>query len=176
MATQVEFVKAFVKSIIDASKSGSTGTAALKPFLSSLGFSNYRAAKTAFFDDMSDYSISTSSTQFNNFLLQECGIDRSNDDIGAITGSDAGGSVAKTAESIIPENGELKEVPERNVNIKGLTVLVTGLYKQETIKEKLSQKLVSWWIPESLDLIDESLGINFYDGRAEKKSFKHSGQ
>ena len=111
MATQVEFIKAFVKSISEAAKSGATGGGALKPFLNSLGFDNYRAAKTAFYDDMSDYSLRTSSTQFNNFLVQECGIVNSNDDVGAITGSDAGGSTTKTAESIIPENGTLKTLP-----------------------------------------------------------------
>lgn len=34
-------------------------------------------------------------------------------------------------------------------------------------KQKLvTRALYNWWIPEALDLINESLGINFTDGRA----------
>ena len=45
-----------------------------------------------------------------------CGIDLTNDDTGAITGADAGGSVVnKTATSIVPEDGDLTDAQAKEV-------------------------------------------------------------
>ncbi|MBR0062506.1 MAG: hypothetical protein IJP68_13625, partial [Selenomonadaceae bacterium] len=48
------------------------------------------------------------------FLKDYCGIDLSNTDTGAITGSDAGGSKVKTATSIVPESGSLDTSFKKN--------------------------------------------------------------
>lgn len=40
-------------------------------------------------------------------FLKKCGINLTNKDTGAITGSDAGGSKVKTAENVVPESGSL---------------------------------------------------------------------
>lgn len=42
------------------------------------------------------------------FLKNYCGIDLDNDDMGVITGADAGGSTVKTKDSIVPEEGNSK--------------------------------------------------------------------
>ena len=62
----------------------------------------------------------------NDFLLNCCGIDLTNDDTGAITGSDASGRrMAKTKDSVVPEGGSTTfwYAPESKTSIiDGLTV------------------------------------------------------
>ena len=43
----------------------------------------------------------------SNFLINSCGIILDNEDTGAITGSDAGGSTVKNSYSVVPEYGDL---------------------------------------------------------------------
>ncbi|MBQ9480088.1 MAG: hypothetical protein IJU71_11120, partial [Selenomonadaceae bacterium] len=58
------------------------------------------------------------------FLRDYCGIDLSNNDTGAISGYDAGGSTVKTAESIVPESGSMQTFTGTSFTVKGLTVTV----------------------------------------------------
>lgn len=119
-----------------------------------------------------------------DFLEQKCGIRLNNNDTGAITGSDAGGKIVKTTKSIVPETAKAKELTAaeyKSFTKNGLKVNVTYNEKSDSDvgeefnysgktyldKQKLvTRALYNWWIPESLDLIDQSLGINFTDGRA----------
>lgn len=141
------------------------------------GLSNYAALKTKFVDALSGYSSS------QTFLEQVCGIRVNNTDTGAITGSDAGGSTTKTSDSIIPESTAAVELTDAEYNSftkNGLTVNVTyndSLYTDASYnagskfnndidvyltKQRLVVRaLYNWWIPEAVDLIKESLGIDF---------------
>ncbi len=176
MSTPVGVIKKFVKMLIETK---STGTAAVDEALKAVGAVNYAAFKSTFSDAQSGLST-------QDFLEQKCGIRLHNDDTGAITGSDAGGKTIKTAESIVPETAKAVSLTKAQYNSftkNGLTVNITYAsgnggrdfgYDEETYlaKQKLvTRALYNWWIPESLDLINESLGINFTDGRANINTF-----
>ena len=98
----------------------------------------------------------------DKFLKNYCGIDLSNKDTGAITGKDAGGSTEKTANSIVPESGNLKTFTDKTFKIKGLTVKLRKSYSSLSVKEKyMWQGLYTWWMESALKLIEESYGSNF---------------
>ena len=65
-------------------------------------FSSLSDAKTKFKNDFLTTINSGGSAE--TFLLNYCGIDLTNADTGAVTGSDAGGSTALTATSVVPDN------------------------------------------------------------------------
>ena len=171
MSTPVGIIKKFVKTLVETK---STGTDAANAAFKAVGAGNYAAFNSAFSSAKSGYSN-------QDFLEQVCGIRLNNTDTGAITGSDAGGKTTKTAESIVPETAKAKELTNAEYNSftkNGLTVNIEYEegdggknfgYDSETYlaKQKLvTRALYNWWIPESLDLINESLGIDFTDGRA----------
>ena len=158
-----------------------TGEAAANEALKSIGITNYQTLLNAFNTDR--YDMAGGNTSYvQDFLEQKCGIRVNNTDTGAITGSDAGGKTSKTAESIIPESSSAKTPTTAQYDsftTNGLTVNITydepdnvgSEYDYEVSnyieKQKLIvKKLYNWWIPEALNLINESLGINFTDGRA----------
>ena len=172
MATPIGVIKKFVETLVNTNK---TGTDAADEAFKALGAGTYNAFKSKFSSDRSSYST------YQDFLEQACGVRLNNQDTGAITGSDAGGKTTKTDDSIVPENSAAKELKDAEYNSftkNGLKVNVTyasgdggSNFNYDSENYLAKQKLVvralyNWWIPESLDLIDESLGINFTDGRA----------
>ena len=181
MSTSLGIIKKFVDTLV---KSKKKGTEAANEAFKAVGAVSYSTFKNKFRNAQSGYSD-------QNFLEQVCGIRINNTDTGAITGSDAGySSTVKTTESIVPETAAAKNLTAAEYNSftkNGLTVNITYNeiseddeddedyvgsnfgYSAQTYLEK--QKLVvralyNWWIPESLDLINQSLGVNFTDGRA----------
>ena len=181
MSTQVGVIKKFVKTLIETNK---TGTEAIDEAFKAVGAVRYDVFKSKFESDKKSYSADY---YRQNFSEQSCGIRINNTDTGAITGSDAGGKTTKTAESIVPETAKAEKLSKAEYNSftkNGLTVNVTYNEKDDSQvdakfnysgatyleKQKLvTRALYNWWIPESLDLINESLGINFTDGRANIK-------
>ncbi|MBR1858594.1 MAG: hypothetical protein IJ797_03775, partial [Selenomonadaceae bacterium] len=176
MASQADVIKKFVQGLTTATK---TGEEAVNSALKTIGITNYKTLT----DDYRKLGWTEYGSDRNqNILEQSCGVRVNNKDTGAITGSDAGGSTTKTSESIIAESSTAQALTEAEYNSftkKGLTVNVTyddsGYdnsnfdYDLDTYLDK--QKLVirnlyNWWIPEALDLINDSLGVNFTDGRA----------
>ena len=67
------------------------------------------------------------------FLRKYCGINLSNDDTGAISGSDSGGSVVKNADDIVPESGEAVYPPSNTFTIRGLTIVVPDQDQHEIL-------------------------------------------
>ncbi|MBR1857891.1 MAG: hypothetical protein IJ797_00145, partial [Selenomonadaceae bacterium] len=186
MATQVEVIKKFVKGLIDAGNNNLTGTSAVDYAIKSLGIngiSNYALLKVNFIKSAQKYD----STQ--KFLETECGVRLNNADIGAISGSDAGGTTTKTAESIIAENSEAKSLTDNQYKTftkNGLTVNVTydngsggsAFYKDKDYylykQKEIVRHLYNWWVPEALDLIKESTGISLNNGAAINVKFEQS--
>lgn len=142
-----------------------TGETAVDDALKQFGINSYSAFKQSFSDAYNNSGLSD-----KDFLEQMCGVRRSNTDTGAITGSDAGGSTTKTAESIIPERTIAQSLTDDDYNSftkNGLTFNVDyGGSWNIDIKRLIVRGLYNWWVPEALDLINKSLGINFTDGRA----------
>ena len=165
MSTPVGIIKNFVEALTTTSK---TGTAAADEALAAVGAKSYKTLKSKFNSASEKYSSA------KDFLEKACGVRITNEDTGAITGSDAGGKKTKTAESIVPETAKAKELSKAQYNsftVKGLKVNIVYNEDEDSSsflkKEKyIVSALYNWWIPESLDLINESLGVNFTDGRA----------
>lgn len=97
----------------------------------------------------------------NGFLQDKCGIILNNSDTGAITGSDAGSSVTKTSESVVPESGDWTYPPASSFTINGLTVNINNFDNLGTSEQWIVGALYTWWVKESLALIDSSFGMNF---------------
>lgn len=97
----------------------------------------------------------------NGFLQDKCGIILSNSDTGAITGADAGGSVTKTAESVVPESGDWSYPSSSSFTIGGLTVNINNFDNLSASEQWIVGALYTWWVKESLSLIDSSFGMNF---------------
>ena len=105
------------------------------------------------------------------FLQNSCDINLSNSDTGAISGLDAGGSTAKTAESIVPESGTAETPTGPTSSFSGLTVTwPTGVL---TTKERvIADYLNTWWIPQSLQLISDSYGLSFEEAGSRMNNIK----
>ena len=180
MANQIEVIKTLVQSLVNSKATSSTGEAALSSFLNRIGVKSYSRLKSKYASTITSYG-----SKYQNFLEEVCGVRRNNTDTGAITGSDAGGSRTKTAESIISESASAEDLISaeyKSFTKNGLKVNITydspssgysvgsafnnslDLYKEK--EEIVVEHLYNWWIPEALDLIDDSLGVNFSDGKA----------
>ena len=95
------------------------------------------------------------------FLMKYCGINLYNEDTGAISGYDAGNSTIKTTESVVPESGEAEYPSENSFTKRGLTVIVPDKSTLTESEQIIVKGLYSWWIEESLKLIEESYGSNY---------------
>ena len=107
----------------------------------------------------------------SNFLVDYCGIDLNNQDTGAITGSDAGGST-KTSDSVVPESnfGSWRAPTTATSNFNGLTVKWPTLMSSDStsdIKVAILSGLNGDWIDGSLELIEESFGMNLQESGKE---------
>ncbi len=174
----LEVIKKFMASLDTTTKSGEK---ALDEAIAAC--SNFKSAKEVIAQMLEDQKKSKSA---DDFLKNYCGIDLDNNDTGAITGKDAGGSTKeKTAESIVPEGTVDKTFKKNQFEINGLTVKL-GAREKETnsnnyktksngsyldpyeinfddLNEKqqyIWQQLHSNWIREALKLITDSYGEN----------------
>lgn len=186
MSTPVGIIRKFTSVIANTlADPNKTGTQAVDAAMQSI--IGNQSSYSAFQSEFSSAKSSSSSNQY--FLEQVCGVRLNNTDSGAITGSDAGGKVTKTDQSVVPEAATAKELSAAEYNSftkNGLKVNVSYLtktddqvksgnyaeqfnYSGETYlaKQKLVVRaLYNWWIPEALDMINEVLGVNFTDGKA----------
>ena len=120
------------------------------------------------------------------------GVPSGNDDTGAITGSDAGGSTVKTASSVVPESGDLKSFTGSSFTVNGVTFQLATFSSSGTptainysrltdeTQKYIWQALYTWWAKNALDLIAQSYGSNysFNSGASVKKiyiGFSESG-
>ena len=126
----------------------------------------------------------------DRFLQNYCGINLMNDDTGSITGLDAGGSIAKTAESIIPENGTLNTLIAPSSDSTVINGVAFHWPEADSVaKQTMINAVNTWWAKEGLDLIEESYGlslmeedssvneiqVNFVDLTNSQKPDVHSG-
>lgn len=100
MATAQSVIKSFMSTL---DKTTLSGSAALdKAISSSSNFMSTKAVIKQMVADCKSYNDADSKNGWNKFLLEKCGINLNNTDVGAITGSDAGGSKTnKTSESVV---------------------------------------------------------------------------
>ncbi len=156
MATQQDVIKKFMASLDTTTLSG---TAAVDEAIRAC--SNFGSLQELISQMVSDCRTVNNA---NNFLLNYCGINLNNEDTGAITGFDAGGSAVKNSENIVPETGDLINFTGNTFTIKGLTLTLDNNKNFSDLTESqqfIWQGLYTWWAKGSLDLIAESYGNNF---------------
>ena len=144
-----------------------TGTSALDEAISYASGGTFKSEADLVEQFISDLRSAGSGTAF---LKDYCDIDLDNEDTGSITGSDAGGEKAKTAESIVPESGSPYggTTPTGTTTINGLTVVwptdsaygASGTTLRNA-QEAIVQALNSQWMKNCLDLVNESYEMNF---------------
>ncbi|MBR1730032.1 MAG: hypothetical protein IJ728_10975, partial [Selenomonadaceae bacterium] len=165
MSAQQEVIKKFMASLDKTTKKG---TAALDEAIKAC--SNFNTIQEVINKMINDCENASSA---DDFLKNYCGInlDSSNKDTGAITGSDAGGSKVKTAVSIVPESGSIKNFTSDSFKVNGLTLKLDTSYSNLTEDQKfIWQGLYTWWAKSALDLILESYGYSFNDNDATVKT------
>ena len=157
MSNQQEVIKKFMASLDKTTYYGKNAVdQALK------ACSNFKNMEDVISCILRDRRNSSSGT---DFLQTYCGIDLNNSDTGAITGSDAGTSNTKTAQSIVPENSVL----DTSFNDTSFTLSnynVTFQIEDTTIteyKKQVWQSIYTWWAKESLKLLKESYNYSFAD-------------
>lgn len=153
--TQLEVIKKFMASLDNGVEDGLT---ALNNAVKAC--SPYKTAQAAINAMVADCK-KTGDAQ--TFLEESCGIYLNNDDTGAITGLDAGGSVSKNAEDIVPEEGKAVYPKQKSFTKEGLTMTTPKPSSLKGDKKTTLQGLYSWWMEESLKLIEESFGYSFTD-------------
>ncbi len=150
--TPQEVIKTFMNSLDNSSLSAS---AALNEAIRSC--SNF----TSMNDAINHFISDAQKVKGKKFLRDYCDIDLDNDDTGAITGSEAGGSVIKTAESVVPESGSLAYPSGTSFTKRGLTVIIPEKSTLSKAQKNIVRGLNSWWIAEALKLNEESYGLSF---------------
>ena len=98
MSTAQSVIKSFMN-VLDSTNL--SGTNALNSAVQAVSnFTSWSQLSSTMISDCAAYN-----GDWDGFLRDMCGIILDNDDTGAISGSDAGSGVTKTAESIVPESG-----------------------------------------------------------------------
>ncbi|MBQ7704331.1 MAG: hypothetical protein IJT73_02730, partial [Selenomonadaceae bacterium] len=94
--SQQEVIKRFMASLDTTTKSG---TAAVDEAINYATSGKFKTTQALINQMLADRENAKSG---DDFLKRYCGIDLTNADTGAITGSDAGGSKVKTSTSVVP--------------------------------------------------------------------------
>ena len=167
MASALSKIKSFMKVLNNTTKSG---ISALNDAVKAVSkFSSWTEVLNTMVKDCASYGGNGAA-----FLRNMCGINLSNADTGAITGSDAGGGSTKTATSIVPESGSWKYPSKTTFKVQGLTVTVPEKSKLTSSQQYVVGALYTWWIKNSLSLIKKSYGLSFTDKNASVKEIKVS--
>ncbi|MBR1397677.1 MAG: hypothetical protein IJ563_09115, partial [Selenomonadaceae bacterium] len=152
----LDAIKAFMGSLDEATSSNVTTVLNDAVTVCCPIYSGIQDAINHFLEEAENYG--------SNFLSERCGIILENEDTGAITGSDAGNSTTKTAESVVPENGNLNTNFTSNsftINNKFKVTLSSDYSSLSDVQKIIWQALYTWWVKEPLNLIEESYGDNY---------------
>lgn len=169
--TPKDVIKKFMAAL---DKTNLVGTAALDEAVKACSGSKFTSIHGIINNMVEDCRIAGNAKKF---LQNYCGIILGNIDTGAITGSDAGNSLTKSDESIVPEIGSLNTYFNGNsFTAKGLTFKLCKLYGSDNYdyhyvntdinsltptQKYMWQGLYTWWARDALDLITQSYGKNF---------------
>ena len=183
MATQLGVIQQFMKALSDAN-ARKTSTSTGEKVLDSAISKSFATSKFKYFQNEKRDNIRSAfledlrnAPSVEYFLRVYCGIDFNTKDSGAITGSDAGNSKAKTDDNIISQVTSVDTSFNSNsFTTNDLTVKLSGKsFSDLSNSEKyIWRGLKKSWISDSLKLVAESYGENFCFGDksfAKKKKF-----
>ena len=158
MSTQSSRIKTFMQTLDASAAGGMTGLDEAVRACSR--FSSAQDWIDSFVNERSKYASGTA------FLQGACGIDLSNSDTGSILGSDAGGSTALTAESVVPETAAaVNSVSSASFKTHGLTVSYANYNLSSDSLNSAASHLIYysklWWVDSALSLIEDAYGMNF---------------
>ena len=160
MATAQDVIKYFIKKLDKTTLSGTAALDEAVKYVSS--FTSWFDLRQTMANDCASYA-----GDYENFLRDKCGIILDNDDTGAISGSDAGGSYIKTASSVIPEYGYLYSLNSQSFTTNGLTVTFEkSLSSMNYYERYIADSMYTWWVGNALSLIKESYGLSYSDSGA----------
>ena len=155
--TQQEVIKKFMYYLDNTTLSSKEALDKAVKYASNGKFSNLTAAINQMVADCKNLGM-------DDFLVKKCGIILGNKDTGAITGSDAGGSSTKTAESIVPESGKLDtSFKATSFKTNGVTFRLAKTSTLSSDEKYIWQALKTWWAKAGLKLVEESYGYSFKD-------------
>lgn len=162
--SQQSVIRCFMQVLDNSSiitESAKTALDAAVSFASNQFFPTWDSLISKFIGEIENFGATTRS-QAESFLSSYCGINLYNEDTGSITGADAGGSVIKTAESIVPENGTIADIKSPSTD----TTTINGLtFHWPTTNNDMQQAVIdriyTWWAKGGLNLVAESYGLNF---------------
>lgn len=182
--TPQNVIKSFMKALDESTllvKSAEKALNTAVKFASNNKFSTWKALLDSFISDVRKHGSKEEITyeqvskedgstvlipqaETHAFLTKYCGIDLKNEDTGAITGFDAGGSKVKTATGIVPENGTMADLKEPG----GKTTTINGLTFHWPEAKNATQKTIisainTWWAKEGLSLVHASYGLDFQE-------------
>ena len=156
MATQQEIIKKFMYALDTTTSLSTSAVNQAIDYATNGTFKTMAEAAEKMLEEQAKAKNS------DDFLENYCGIIIDNEDTGAISGSDAGGSQVKTAQSIVPEKNSATVFDEDEFTVSGLTVKLEKTYNDLSDYEKyVWNNLHEHWIKSSLDLIAETYGDNF---------------
>ncbi len=161
MATQQDVIKKFVEAL-GANAVGIDLLDAAVKASSENRFSSWEDLRSSYIAAVKAYSGTTEVEQ-NSFLKKYCGIDLDDKDTGSITGSSAGGLLVKTAESIVENNDSGCSYPTNAFTLSTTEPCYVIHWPEQSgltlTQQKIAGRMYHDWIPNSLQLIKESLGI-----------------
>ncbi len=169
MATQLEAIQKFMRSLDNSDKNGETALNRAVNAAFSTGLNSFQDVKDTFMTDLRGVSNSSvphlkGESDVEYFLRVYCGIDFKTTDSGAITGSDAGNSKTKTDENIISMSGKLKtSFKDKSFSVNNLNVTLANksFDSLNDTQQFIWQGLNTWWVKSALDLIANSYDTNF---------------
>ena len=154
--TQQEVIKTFMESFDNTTLQGEAALDEAIKASSKSKFKSFAELRAQFLSDLK------SAKNWHTFLVEKCGIILDNKDIGAISGSDAGGKIAKDEDNIFLCEGDPKYPEGDSFTVDGLTIY--GIPPKEELtadQQYVVQGLYSWWIREALKQIKESYGLSY---------------
>lgn len=166
MASQLSKIRRLVAVLDETTLIGSKALDAAVKSISN--FSSWQSVIDTIVKDCAAYD-----GHYEDFLKDQCGIVLDNRDTGAITGSDAGGSKIRNAESIVSESGDWA-YPENETtsNINGLTVKYPRKSTLSDAEQWIVGALDTWWIAGALELVENSYGLNFNESGTSVKNIE----
>ncbi|SFH97915.1 Ca2+-binding protein, RTX toxin-related [Selenomonas ruminantium] len=162
METAQSVIKKFMKSLDDTSQQGIAAVDEAIRAASAGRFYNMRSVWAAFVRDASGLlGTNADKTRIDSFLKTYCDVDLHNNDTGAISGLDAGGStVAKTAESVIPDIASTNTYWNSLYTVQGVNFHVDNPQSLTSAQVHMCRLIQRWWIDKALAVIRDSYGIS----------------